>query len=318
MGNSVLITQIQRFALNDGPGIRTNVFLKGCPLKCQWCHNPENINPLSEIFWKKRLCTQCGRCLDACKNDAIVPPVNPDILDDENVHYYKIQKDKCVLCMECVKACIYNALEVSGKAMSIEEIIQEVLSDLPFYRNSGGGMTLSGGEPTSHIEFSINLLKEAKKNALHVCLDTNGFCNWDSLESLIKYTDIVLFDLKHLDSNLHYKMTGVKNDLIIDNLKKLANSGQTFWIRIPVIPDFNDSIDYHKDVSAFIRELKGNIERIDLLPFHNWCQDKYFWLGLDWSYVEIESMHPENLKKFLEVYSNLGIKTTIGGSGFEK
>jgi len=314
----VLITEIQRFSVNDGPGFRTNVYLKGCPLRCAWCHNPETISPRAELFWKKRLCTQCGACMDACPQDAINPPIPPEIARQEDSTYHKIIREKCNGCMECVKVCSYDALQVTGRAMSIEEILDEVERDRPFYDNSGGGLTLSGGEPTAHPEFACSLLDEARARGLHTCIDTNGYCEFEVLREMSRAADVVLFDLKHLDSRRHREETGVENKRILENLTNLSRIHHDIWIRIPVVPGFNEDLEFHRDAAAFISSLGGSIRRVDLLPYHNWCQDKYGWLGIDWVYREIEALDPSILEIHADFYREKGLRVTIGGSGFEE
>ncbi|MBW2092329.1 MAG: radical SAM protein, partial [Deltaproteobacteria bacterium] len=182
---------------------------------------------------------------------------------------------------------------------------------------SGGGMTLSGGEPTAHPDFSYRLLKGARERGLNSCLDTNGYCQWDVLERLLEYTDIVLYDIKHLDPEIHRQWTGGTNELIINNLKMLLAVGVETWIRIPVVPGFNDSIDFHKAAADFLAGLPNKIKRIDLLPFHNWCEDKYNWLGVNWELREVQAMEPYFLELPAELYQEKGLVVTIGGSGFE-
>jgi pyruvate formate lyase activating enzyme len=315
--NQVLITEIQRFAVNDGPGFRTLVFLKGCGMRCEWCHNPETIATYPEVYWKRRMCVQCGACLDACPQDAINPPIPPEESQKEDSTYHKIIRDRCDLCLKCLEACKYNALEIVGEPLSIEQVLDEVESDRPFYANSGGGMTLSGGEPTVHVDFSDTLLKGAKKRGLHTCLDTNGFCDWEDLKRLIENTDIVLVDLKHLDPDKHREKTGVSNEIILKNLALLLEHGTEVWVRIPVIPGYNDSMELHTKTADFLANLPGKIARLDLLPFHNWCQDKYGWLGIEWFLREVEAMEPSMLEIPAELYRERGLITTVGGSGFE-
>ncbi len=317
MQDQVLITDIQKFAVNDGPGFRTNVFLKGCPMKCLWCHNPETIAHYPELYWKNRMCHQCGACLDACPHNAINPPISPEESQNESVSYHKIIRERCDRCMKCIDACPYNALAVVGKPMSVEEIIDEVEKDKPFYDNSGGGMTLSGGEPTAHADFSLKLLQEAKKRAIHTCIDTNGFCDWKILEKLIPYVDVVLYDLKHMDPEAHKQATGVTNEVVLRNLELLAKTGKEIWVRIPVIPGFNDGMDFHEKASKYIAGLEGKITRVDLIPFHNYCQDKYNWLGLDWPLKNEDGIEPSFLEIPADLYREKGLLTTIGGSGFE-
>jgi pyruvate formate lyase activating enzyme len=317
MDDNVLVTDLQRFCVNDGPGFRTNVYLKGCLLRCQWCHNPEAMATHRELYWKRRLCAQCGACLEACPRDAINPPIPVAEAQQEGSTYHKIIRERCDLCMKCVDVCIYGALEIVGKSMSVKEILDEVERDRPFYDSSGGGMTLTGGEPATHAEFAVTLLKEAKRRGLHVCLDTSGLCAWAVLKRLADTTDIVLFDVKHLDSALHKEATGAGNEVILDNLARLADSGTEVWIRIPVIPNYNDSMAFHSRAAGFLASLGPGITRVDLLPFHNWCQDKYGWLNRPWALSSCEALDPAFLEIFADVYRSAGFLSTVGGSGFE-
>ncbi len=286
-------------------------------MRCAWCHNPETIAPYAELYWKRRMCVQCGACLDACSQDAINPPIPPEEAQKEDSTYYKIIRDRCNLCLDCVEACQFNALVRVGKPLSVEEILEEVERDRPFYDNSGGGMTLSGGEPTVHADFSSKILRGAKAAGIHTCLDTNGFCEWNTLEQLIEHTDVVLFDVKHLDPILHIEKTGVSNEVILENLTLLTQKGKELWVRMPILPGYNDSLEYHSQVVDYLIGLPGKIDRVDLLPFHNWCQDKYGWLGIDWPLKEIEAIEPSLMEIPASIYREKGFFTTVGGSGFE-
>ena len=317
MRQQTLVSHIQRFSVNDGPGIRTCVFLKGCPLHCEWCHNPETIGHEPEIYWKRRLCVQCGACLDACPKGAINPPISPDLTRDPESGYQKIIREKCDRCMACIDRCKYEALSLVGTPMTVGEIIDEVERDREFYDNSMGGMTLSGGEPTAHADFAIDLLKAAKEVNLHTCLDTNGFAPWDVLHHMVTYVDIILFDLKHIDPGPHQGKTGVNNKTILTNLARLCGINKEIWVRIPVIPDFNDGLEVHERTAEFLSSLPGPIARVDLLAYHNWCQDKYDWLGIHWSMQAIQALDPSLLKRAVSIYEKQGLTTTIGGSGFE-
>jgi len=314
---TALITDIQRFSVNDGPGFRTNVYLKGCPMRCAWCHNPETIAPYPEIYWKRRLCVGCGKCLEVCPRDAIEPPGPPGETGDQEDARHRIIRSRCDRCMKCLEVCLYDALQIVGQPMTVEQVLEEVQRDKPFYDNSGGGLTLSGGEPTAHAEFAQRLLRQARDLGLHTCLDTSGFCEWEIFRETVHGADLVLYDLKHLDPTLHRHKTGVDNRLILENLARLAGTGKEVWVRIPVLPDFNDSLEFHAQAADFLAGLPGRVARVDLLPFHNWCQDKYGWLGLDWNLTEIESLDPVFLEIPAEVYREKGLVVTIGGSGFE-
>lgn len=315
--DKVLITNIQRFSVNDGPGFRTNVFVKGCNMHCVWCHNPETIKSTRELNWRASICAQCGRCFDACPRDAINPPIDPEEARADNSTYDKIIRENCDLCMKCVEVCPTGALELIGQDYTVEEVLDEVEMDMPFYENSGGGMNITGGEPIVHPEYTAELLQGARARGISSCLDTNGNCKWEVLEPLLEYVDVVLYDLKHIDSGEHKRLTGVGNELILDNLKKLLEMGQPVWLRIVVIPDYSDSLDYHEKVAAFLKTLPHPPERIDLLPFHNWCESKYRQLGIRWSFADTPAMDPSMLRPAIEIYRDAGLEATIGGSGFE-
>ncbi len=315
--DKVLITNIQRFSVNDGPGFRTNVFVKGCNMHCVWCHNPETIKSTRELNWRASICAQCGRCFDACPKDAINPPIDPEEARADNSTYDKIIRENCDLCMKCVEVCPTGALELIGQDYTVEEVLDEVEMDMPFYENSGGGMNITGGEPLVHPEYTAELLQGARARGISSCLDTNGNCKWEVLEPLLEYVDVVLYDLKHIDSGEHRRLTGVGNELILDNLKKLLEMGQPVWLRIVVIPDYSDSLDYHEKVAAFLKTLTHPPERIDLLPFHNWCESKYRQLGIRWSFADTPAMDPSMLRPAIEIYRDAGLEATIGGSGFE-
>ena len=312
MSSKALITNIQRYSINDGPGIRTTVFLKGCALSCAWCHNPECIHFFPEIYWKQSLCRQCGRCFDVCGKEAIQPPIALG-QEEENDHYYKIDLSRCDHCMECVAACIYGALTQVGELKTVEEVLEEVERDLPFYLNSGGGMTLTGGEPTAFREFSRELLRGAKERGIHNCLDTSGFCDWEILDEMRPDVDIFLYDIKCLSGKLHILRTGVNNSPILANLKRLAEAGEEIIVRLPIIPGFNDSVEHVAEVADFLRQLGPAILQVDLLPFHNWCQDKYRWLGMEWEYRDTQSMSASDVDELLDVLEEKGLATTIGG-----
>jgi len=315
--DKVLITNIQRFSVNDGPGFRTNVFVKGCNMHCVWCHNPETIRSTRELNWRASICAQCGRCFDACPRDAINPPIDPEEARADNSTYDKIIREQCDLCMKCVEVCPTGALELIGQDYTVEEVLDEVELDMPFYENSGGGMNITGGEPIVHPEFTAELLQGARARGISSCLDTNGNCKWEVLEPLLEYVDVVLYDLKHVDSGEHKRLTGVGNELILANLRKLLEVEARIWLRIVVIPDYSDSLDYHEKVAAFLKTLPHPPERIDLLPFHNWCESKYRQLGIRWSFADTPAMDPSMLRPAIEIYRDAGLEATIGGSGFE-
>ena len=259
-----LISDIQRFAIHDGPGIRTTVFLKGCPLSCRWCANPETISPNPEIMFFSDRCIRCGLCVEACPNKAIkIGPESLPLLD----------RTLCNGCGQCVEACPRNARILRGKRISSAEVVWEVLKDLPYYRRSGGGVTLSGGEPFRQPAFIREILVECKKNDIHTAVDTSGYVEWSSIEPSINFIDLFLYDVKHVDAAAHKKGTGVSNELIKLNLIKLLDQGKDVLLRLPLIPEFNTSKEDIEAIGEFVRQIGG--KEIRLLPYHNYGKGKY-------------------------------------------
>ncbi len=314
---ATLITNIQKFSVNDGPGFRTTVFLKGCLLRCRWCHNPETISSRQEVLWKQRLCVECGACYEVCPEQAILPVNSSENGVQKHGIKDRIDRSACNSCLECVESCPQNALVAAGQPMTVDQTLEEVEKDKTFYENSGGGLTISGGEPTLHHRFTLELMEKARYNGLHVCLDTSGYCDSDRFRRLTAGADIVLFDFKLMNSGEHQRFTGVGNEEILANLEWLVYSNIETWIRIPVVPGVNDSGDVHATMADYLISLSGDIDRVDLLPFHNWCENKYEWLGLSWDFADVNSIDPVELEQFAEYYRAKGIFTTIGGSGFE-
>jgi pyruvate formate lyase activating enzyme len=299
IGNEGIIFNIQRYSIHDGPGIRTTVFLKGCPLKCKWCSNPESINPYPEIFFRKEKCDQCRRCLDVCTPKAIT-------LFQDSI---QIDRIKCNLCMKCEETCFISAINSIGKIVTVNDVVIEVMRDEIFYNNSGGGVTISGGEPLSQIEFTLNLLKEFKKKSLHTTIDTTGFVKWEDFDEILNYTDLVLFDIKHLNQEIHQKETGVKNELILKNLDRTLKKGVKVWVRIPVIPGFNDSNQYINELAKFLS--KRQIEKVSLLRYHEWGKHKYKYLDRVYPLNDTHFLSNEQLQDFKNIMESYNLKVTI-------
>lgn len=258
MGNDTgTVFNIQRFSVNDGPGIRTTVFLKGCMLNCLWCHNPESKSARPQVFLTPRLCVGCGECIAAC-------PAGLHSFDENGVH--RVERASCLVCGKCADTCV-GALELSGKEMTIDEILHEVLKDRAFYDNSGGGMTVSGGDPLLRPDFTRELLKRAKASGLHTCLETSGYARWEDIEALIPYVDIFLWDVKETDSARHKQFTGVGNERILDNLHRLDAAGAQIVLRCPLIPGYNAREEHLHAIAALAESLRGVI-RIDVEPYH--------------------------------------------------
>ena len=263
-----LIFNIQKFSIQDGPGIRTTLFMKGCPLNCPWCSNPEGISSEPEIMVGERKCISCKRCAEACKAGAI------SFDNDIRTIDWKL----CTNCLECGKVCPSHAIQVMGEYKTVDEAFKIAAQDRDFYDTSGGGVTMSGGEPLLQWEFVRDFFKKCKDAGFHTALDTTACCPWENMEQVLKYTDLILFDIKHMDPEKHEEKTGVSNELILENLNKASNATTTkIWLRIPLIPGFNDSESNMQKTAELASSTKA--EKISLLPYHEWGKHKYSGLG---------------------------------------
>ncbi len=251
-----IIFNIQKFCINDGPGIRTTVFFKGCPLRCRWCHNPESNSFKPDLLFSADKCIGCKKCESVCENE--VHTVSQE---------HKLHRKNCTFCGKCEAVCPANAIEIAGKKITSEEVIKVVMADKEFYEDSGGGLTVSGGEPFSQYEFLMELLKKAKENNLHICVETCGFTDSERLLTAAEYIDIFLFDYKLYDSALHKKYTGAENVRIIKNLKLLDNIGAKVILRCPVIPGVNDIEEHFRAIGEIAEELNSVIG-IEVSPYH--------------------------------------------------
>jgi pyruvate formate lyase activating enzyme len=269
---------IQGFSVQDGPGVRTTVFLKGCPLRCPWCHSPESQRFDTELNWMRIRCLgldECGMCLGVCPHGCIARgPIGKDA-SGAAVTYPEIDKGACDECGSCAKACKATALYMCGTDMSADEVLHRVKRDLPFYEDSGGGVTVSGGECLAQPSFTIELLRRCKDLGVHTAVDTTGFAPWSVIEDALPYTDMFLYDLKCMDSGLHERVIGVPNEYILKNAEKIAGAGGTLWIRIPVIPMFNDSEGHFEKYAVFLKNISGAVMMIQLLPYHKMGVSKY-------------------------------------------
>jgi pyruvate formate lyase activating enzyme len=292
------ILRIQRMSTEDGPGIRSTVFFKGCPLCCLWCHNPESISRKPQVHWTGTRCIGCLTCIGACPAKAIEAAKNGMVVD----------RDKCTGCLACTEACPSTAMEAYGEEYDLEKLLKEVLKDRVYFEKSGGGVTLSGGEPTMQAGFGRMLLRELKEEGIHTALDTCGQCSWETLESFLPYTDLVLYDIKHMYRAMHEKYTGSGNDRILENLMILAGrmnewgTPKALWIRTPVIPGYTADEENIRSIGSFIREkLGGAVSRWELCAFNNLCTHKYEGLGLEWGCRGFDLMAEDKMERLGEV-----------------
>ena len=298
-----VVFDIQRFSVHDGPGIRTIIFLKGCPLKCLWCQNPEGISSSPQLLYYPNKCIGCGNCLDIINCNAVF--MNKEGKVD-------IVWDNCIACGDCVDVCVNNAYEIAGKYMTIDEVVSEVKKDISYYRKSGGGVTLSGGDPLFQFDYTIKLLSRLKCNRIHTAIETSGYCDESRFEKIIDYVDLFLFDLKHIDSKMHKKYTGVNNDLIKNNLMKIVELKKEVIIRIPLIPGVNDSESIIRETAMFLKN-NTNIKDIDIMPYHRLGVNKYISTGSEYELMHVEPQDREVVYGKLEIYKEYGFDVHVEG-----
>ncbi len=302
LNDSGIVFDIQRASLHDGPGIRTTVFLKGCPLRCIWCHNPEANRLKPQLFFYNERCITCGDCVPACQHS--VHRVN------NNVHF--IDYEKCLSDANCVKACNQHALKIVGSHMTVADVMQEVLADRSFYERSGGGLTLSGGEPMMQFPFSLDLLKAAKKNGIHTCLETSGFSAQEKFEEILPHVDLFLFDYKITGRDEHRLYTGVSNESILSNLNFLYQRQKSIVLRCPIIPQINDTQIHIKAVAELSLKYP-KLAGIELLPFHDMGNCKRASIGVPTTLDGLKSTLPETTSHWLQTIHDLGCdKARIG------
>ncbi|MDH4137407.1 MAG: glycyl-radical enzyme activating protein [Anaerolineae bacterium] len=298
-----IIFDIQRFSVHDGPGIRTLVFFKGCPLRCQWCSNPESHTREPQIASFNNRCIGCLRCVEVCPDGAVWV---------SNKGHLEYDRQRCKECGACVDTCYANARVLLGWEMTVEEIMVDIRKDTIFYDMSGGGVTLGGGEVTMWPMSARKLLAACKAEGIHTAIETCGYAPWSNIECLLEYLDLVFFDIKHLDPGVHYRYTGVNNHLILENLKRLAQELVSIVIRVPVIPGVNNTRKNIRDIAAYVRD-QGLAPKIVLLPYHRFGEEKYARLGRTYPLPALEPPDEEEMDALAAVVHSEGLDCQVGG-----
>jgi pyruvate formate lyase activating enzyme len=298
-----LVFNIQRYSTQDGPGIRTVVFLKGCPLRCWWCSNPESQQPYPEVGHSDSLCNQCQLCVSSCKINAITMDKNRGI---------RIDRKLCINCGACVEVCPLQAIKVYGQEMTVKEVLQIVEKDRIFYHNSGGGVTASGGEPLCQPDFVADLFQICLDKGIHTVLETCGCVDIGNIEKVLPYTRLVLYDIKHADSKVHKKVTGRSNEQIIRNFEFIARKGVPLAVRVPLIPGINDTDEDIKSIAHIITEYMSE-PKVELMPYHRYGMGKYQMLDRRYKLNKLVPQGGDDLERIKSVFKSSGVEPSILG-----
>lgn len=292
------VFNIQRYSVDDGPGIRTTIFLKGCNLNCQWCHNPESISSKQEILYYRQKCTMCGKCIEVC-------PEGAHSIGQKGEKIF--ERNKCTLCGKCVENCFFGALEYAAKAIDVDELVDIVKKDIDFYKNSGGGLTISGGEPLVQREFVNEVFRKTRSIGIHNALDTALNVDWDAVKEVLPVTDLVLLDLKVMDPHIHKKFTGVTNERILENAIKLSEEKVDIIVRVPVVSGVNDNEDNMNKTADFIKGF-NRLKYVELLTYHELGKEKIIALGRQYQGEMFKAPTEEQMASFVQCFTDKGIK----------
>jgi pyruvate formate lyase activating enzyme len=295
-----IVFDIKKFSIHDGPGIRTTIFLKGCPLSCWWCHNPEGQALEPELILRPERCIGCGACLDVCERAALI--LEGDVI--------VTQRERCTACGACVEVCYAEARELVGRPMTVGQVMEEIERDVVFYDQAGGGVTFSGGEPLAQPAFLRALLRACKAQGLHTALDTCGYAPWEVLDDIREDVDLFLYDLKLMDDARHWRFTGVSSKPILENLQHLSRCGHRIVLRVPIIPGVNDDEENLRQMGGFAADLPS-LERIDLLPYHRIGRDKYQRLGRTCPMPETDPPSQARLVAIAEVLGEFQLPVSL-------
>jgi pyruvate formate lyase activating enzyme len=297
-----IVFDIKKFSIHDGPGIRTTVFFKGCPLRCWWCHNPEGLASEPELIFRASRCICCEACLSACEQDAI--SLN-DCTPSTDI-------SRCTLCGACVEACYAEAREIVGREMTVAQVMAEIERDVPFYDESDGGVTFSGGEPLLQWDFLLALLRACKAKEIHTAVDTCGFAPWEAFDAVREYVDLFLYDLKLMDDARHRQFTGVFNESTLSNLEALSRQGHNIIVRVPLVPGVNDDDANIRQTGMFLAGLP-HLDGVDILPYHRMGSEKYEQLNKTYRLPETLSPSNERVAELAQVLEEFGLRVKIGG-----